>query len=162
MVTALIWSTSSLLECWMHRVDYKSTSEPRGILGEFGCNQESVAASIPAKFGSRCPRPDTGSAPGSAREQNSVSTGLVLQLLLNRCIVEDLIAPWAKSARPVSEGTLFWSRSLHRRFRALLGKARQRRRLSLKESMVAVSKDFGQNDGSRLLQAGRTTVRSHT
>jgi hypothetical protein len=61
-VTALIWSTSSLLECWMHRLDYKSTSAPHGILCEFGCNQESVAASIPAKFGSRCPRPYTGSA----------------------------------------------------------------------------------------------------
>jgi hypothetical protein len=61
-VTALIGSTSSLLEFWMHRLAYKSTSVLHGILCEFGCNQESVAASIPAKFGSRCPRPDTGSA----------------------------------------------------------------------------------------------------
>jgi hypothetical protein len=73
------WSTSGSLERWMHRLANKSTSEPHGILCEFGCNQESVAASTLAKLGSRRPRPDTGSAPGSARKQNSVSYGLVLR-----------------------------------------------------------------------------------
>jgi hypothetical protein len=64
---------------WMHRFPNKSTSEPHGILCESGCNQESVAASTLGKLGSRRPRPDTGSAPGSARKQNSVSYGLVLR-----------------------------------------------------------------------------------
>jgi general secretion pathway protein A len=50
-------------------------------------------------------------------------------------MVEDLIAPWAKSARPVSEGTLFWSWSLRCRFGALLSKAGQKRRVPSKESI---------------------------
>ncbi len=64
---------------WMHRLANKSTSEPHGILCEFGCNQESVAASTLGQLGSRRPRHDSGSAPGSARKQNSVSYGLVLR-----------------------------------------------------------------------------------
>jgi len=90
--------TSGSLERWMHRLANKSTSQPHGILCEFGCNQESVAAStwvnsvvaVPALI----PGPHLG-----AHESRTVSrTDWFCELFPNRCIVEDLIAPWAKSA----------------------------------------------------------------
>jgi hypothetical protein len=81
---AAAWRSRHMVDVWFAGTLDAQTCQQihkrtHGILCEFGCDQESVATSTLGQLGNRRPRPDTGSAPGSARKQNSVSYGLVLR-----------------------------------------------------------------------------------
>jgi hypothetical protein len=97
------WRSRHMVDVWFAGTMDAQTCQQihkrtHGILCEFGCDQESVATStwvnsviaVPALI----PGPHLG-----AHESRTVSrTDWFCELFPNRCIVEDLIAPWAKSA----------------------------------------------------------------
>jgi hypothetical protein len=86
------------LERWMHRLANKSTSEPMVSCASLVAIKKALqpqpwvnsVVAVPALI----PGPHLG-----AHESRTVSrTDWSCELFPNRCIVEDLIAPWAKSA----------------------------------------------------------------